>query len=241
MPKTSRKLSLASADALLRSNVAPLHPKLLTAKLSKASTLPELLSLHETYGDHFNGLHISAFWSKFKKLPRGTLDGLHDRLKPVCAQTLRMLPALEARAVANVAHAFAKARLTVGTGPWHDVWAALPKAVLRLLGGFTEQSLSNTAWAFAKAGHSSPALFSAISAEALRRGLGGFDEQALSNTAWAFAKAGHSSPALFSAISAEALRRGLGGFDERALSNAAWAFAKVGHASSALFSAIPEL
>ena len=202
MPKISTKLCLASSAATLRPNVAPLDPKLLTVKLSKASTLPELLSLHETYGDHFNGLHISAFWSKFKKLPRGKLNDLRDRLEAVCEQTLRMLPALDARAVANVAHAFAKARLTVGTGPWHNVWAALPKAVLRLLGGFDEQNLSSTAWAFAKAGHSSPALFSAISAEALRRGLGGFNEQALSSTAWAFAKADHSSPALFRAISA---------------------------------------
>ena len=63
MPKISTKLSLASSAAISRPNVAPLHPKLLTAKLSKASTLPELLSLHETYGDHFNGLHITAFWS----------------------------------------------------------------------------------------------------------------------------------------------------------------------------------
>ena len=178
--------------------------------------------MHETCGDHFNGLHISAFWSKFKKLPRGKLDGLRDRLEPVCEQTLRMLPALiDARAVANVAHAFAKARLTVGTGPWHNVWAALPKAVLRLLGGFDEQNLSNTAWAFAKAGHSSAALFSAISAEALRRGLGGYNEQNLSIMAWAFAKVGHSSPALFVAISAEVMRRGLGGFNEQDLSNTA--------------------
>jgi len=42
-------------------------------------------------------------------------------------------------------------------------------------------------WAFAKAGHASSELFSAISAEAVRRGLGGFNLQDLSNTAWAFA------------------------------------------------------
>ena len=82
------------------------------------------------------------------------------------------------------------------------------------------------------------ALYSAISAEALRRGLGGFIEQALSNMAWAVAKAGHSSPALFSAISAEALRRRLGGFNEQDLSNTAWAFAKAGISALGLFEAI---
>jgi hypothetical protein len=59
--------------------------------------------------------------------------------------------------------------------------------VRRRLGGFNEQDLSNTAWAFATAGHASPELFNVISAEALRRRLSGFDEQDLCNIAWAFA------------------------------------------------------
>ena len=46
---------------------------------------------------------------------------------------------------------------------------------------------SNTAWAFAKAGHAPLALFKAISAEVMRRGLGDFNPQSLSNTAWALA------------------------------------------------------
>merc|ERR1711967_31125 len=112
-----------------------------------------------------------------------------------------MLPELDSRKVSNIAHAFAKARL-VGTGPWEGVWEALPEAVRRRLGGFNPQELSNTAWAFATAGHASPELFKAISAEAVRRRLGGFNEQALSNTAWAFATVGISAHDLFEAISA---------------------------------------
>ena len=42
------------------------------------------------------------------------------------------------------------------------------------MGGFNEQALSNTAWAFATAGHESPELFKAILAEAARRGTGRF-------------------------------------------------------------------
>ena len=63
--------------------------------------------------------------------------------------------------------------------------------VRRRLGDFKPQELSNTAWAFAKAGHTSAELFNAISAELVRRRLGDFNPQALSNTAWAFANAGH--------------------------------------------------
>ena len=158
-----------------------------------------LLSLEERHGGRFDHFNLSAFWSKFKKLPRGELSGLRDRLAPVCEQTVRMLPTLSAREVANVEHAFAKARM-IGSGPWECVWAVLPEVVLRSLGDSNPQHLSNTAWAFATAGHTSHELFHAISAEAVRRRLGGFNTQDLSNTAWAFATAGHASHELFNAI-----------------------------------------
>jgi hypothetical protein len=58
--------------------------------------------------------------------------------------------------------------------------------VRRRLGDFNPQDLSNTAWAFASAGHASSELFKAISAEVVRRRLGDFNPQHLSNTAWAF-------------------------------------------------------
>ena len=108
----------------------------------------------------------------------------------------------------------------------------------RRLDGFKEQHLSNTALAFAKAGHLSTELFGAISAEVARRRLDGFKEQDLSNTVWAFAKAGHLSTELFNAISAEVMRRRLDGFNPQDLCNTAWAFATTGHASAELFKAI---
>jgi len=191
---------LGTSARASRPNAAALDPRQLTAELGRARDLPELLSLHRRHGDDFDGMHIGAFWSRFKALARGERGKYRDSLAPVCEQTARMLPELNARAVANVAHAFAKARL-VGTGPWESVWEALPEAVRRLRGSFNPQDLSNTAWAFATAGHASPELFNAISAEAVRRQLGGFNEQDLSNTAWAFAKVGHASSALFGAIS----------------------------------------
>ena len=220
-----------------RPKAAAVNPRHLTVDLGRARALPELLALHQRHGDDFNGFHIGAFWSKFKALARGELGGLRDRLAPVCEQTVRMLPELGARELANVAHAFAKAGMN-GTGPWASVWDALPEVVCRSLSDFNPQALSNTAWAFAKSRLAAPALFDAISAEAVRRRLGGFKEQELSNTAWAFATAGHESPELFKAISAEAVRRRLGGFNEQNLSNTAWAFATAGYASPELFNAI---
>ena len=175
-----------------------LDPRQLTSDLSQARGLPELLALQQRHGDDFNGFHVGAFWSRFKTLARGELVGLSERLAPVCEQTVRMLPELNARAGANVAHAFTKAGL-VGSGPWQGVWAALPEAVRRGLGGFNAQCLSNTGWAFATAGHEAPALFEAISAELANRQLGGFHEQNVCAMAWAFAVLDpRSADALFS-------------------------------------------
>ena len=61
------------------------------------------------------------------------------------------------------------------------------EVVRRRLGDSNPQDLSNTAWAFASAGHASFELFHVISAELVLRGLGDFKPQHLANTAWAFA------------------------------------------------------
>jgi hypothetical protein len=205
--------------------------------LSNAQDLPELLALHREHRDQFDYFHVGTFWSNFKKLPRGQLGGLSDRLAPVCEQTVLMLPELNARALANLAHAFAKTGL-VGTGPWQNVWAGLPEAIRRLIRGFDPQTLSNTAWAFAKADYLSTELFNVILAEVVRRELSNFNPQDLSNTAWAFATTDHLSTELFQAISAEVVRRGLGDFNPQGLSNTAWAFAKAGYLSTELFNVI---
>ena len=214
-----------------------LDPRQLTAHLSHAPGLPELLSLQSKHGGDFDGVHVGAFWSRFKTLARDELVGLSERLAPVCQQTVRMLPELNARAVANIAHALSKGGL-VGAGSWERVWAALPEVVCRSLGEFNSQALANTVWAFAKSRQASPELFDAISAEAMRRGLADFNPQELSNTAWAFANAGHASLERFNLIAAEAVRRRLAGFNEQDLANTAWAFASAGHASRELFNAI---
>ena len=250
MPRTSASYGRPSSAGGLRPNAAALDSRALARELGHARDLPELLRLHQRHGDRFDLSNLSVFWSSFKKLSLGFkkrslgklsnlggLGGHSDRLAPVCAQTVRMLPSLNARAVATVAHTLANAGL-VGVGPWQRLWAVLPEAVIRSLGDSMPQGLSNTAWAFAFAGQASVELFNAISAEVVCRRLGGFTEQDLSNTAWAFATAGHASMELFNAISAEAVRRGLGDFNERDLSHTAWAFATVGHASVELFNGI---
>ena len=237
MPRMAAQYGRVSSAAIVRPDAAPLHPKQLTGYVSNARNLQELLSLHEAYGDRFDNFNIGAFWSRFKNLPHGEPSGLSDRLAPVCERTVQLLPQLSARQVANVSHAFAKSRLH-GGAPYEGVWAALPDAVHGRLSDFNPQELSNTTWAFATAGHASPALFEAISAEAVRQGLRGFTEQNLAYTAWAFAIADCAATALFGAIAVEVVHRGLGEFRAQNLSNTAWAFATAGHAATDLFDAI---
>ena len=105
-----------ASSSASRPSAATLNSRQLTAELGKACALPQLLSLQQIHGHRFDDFNLSAFWSKLKKLPRGELGELHGCLAPVCEQTVRMLPELEARKLANVAHAFAKAGL-VGNGP----------------------------------------------------------------------------------------------------------------------------
>ena len=257
MPAMRAAHGRATSGDHLRPKAPALTAAALTVELSRAHALEELMSLQQSHGDRFDGLNLTAFWSRFKTLARNERGWLRaggkSRLAPACKQTLRMLPTLQARSVANVAHSFASASL-IGTGPWQSVWTALPEVVYRWLGDFKPQELSNTAWAFAKSGRASPSVFAAISAEVAGRSLGGFNPQDLANTAWAFAKAGHAPPALFDAISAEVVRRhlgdfkpqelsntvrrNLGDFKPQELSNTAWAFATAGHGSPALFEAL---
>ena len=114
-------------------------------------------------------------------------------------------------------------------------------------GRFSEQALSNTAWAYAKLGHAAPALLDAIADEAIGRGLGRCDQQTLCNIAWAYATVssqhgrptGHSTVALSDAIAAAALPR-LHDFTAQGLANMAWAYARLGHSAPPLTPAVLE-
>jgi len=142
---------------------------------------------------------------------------------------------LGARALANTVHAIAKLDLR-GAAWGGSLWKDLEGAALACRSELNAFDLSNTAWAFATAGHAAPALFDAIGKESARR-VRELKPQELSNTAWAFATAGHAAPALFDAIGREAYGR-VRELKPQELANTAWAFATAGHAAPALFDAI---
>ena len=71
------------------------------------------------------------------------------------------------------------------------------------MSAFNVQQLSNTAWAFATAGHKEASLFAALATAAERR-MGVFNPQELANTAWAFATSGQRDVSLFAALATAA-------------------------------------
>ena len=83
------------------------------------------------------------------------------------------------------------------------------------------QALSNTAWAFAKAGNAPPALFDALAKRAVVR-LHRFNPQNLANTAWAYATVGMTPELqLFEQIERVALRK-LVDLNTQNLANICW-------------------
>lgn len=210
-----------------------LNPRQLTAKLSAASTVDELLRLHETHGDSFDHFHLSAAWSRLKAL-RPIKD--QRRLAPLCDQSVRMLRGEDvgARAMANVAHAAAKCKLR---GPAaNSLFDALATASAARANEFSSQELATTAWAYATANQTAPSLFQALATASEAR-VHEFDPQALANMAWAYATAGHAAPSLFDALAKTSAAR-VHEFDPQALANTAWAYATAGHAAPSLFNAL---
>jgi len=225
------------AAAALHSRAGP-NPRQINALIKDATRARELLGLHEQHGQSFNDVNLATCWSRLGRMRGADRSWLRSDdgvlLLALREQTTDQVRTLGARALANTAHAIAKLDLR-GTA-WGSLWKDLERATLACRSELNAFDLSNTAWAFATAGHPAPALFDAIGREAAGR-VHEFVPQALANTAWAFATAGHAAPALFDAIGKEAAGR-VHEFVPQALANTAWAFATAGHTAPALFDAI---
>jgi len=217
------------------------RPRTLNGLLTKTTTARELLELHAQYGSAFNHVNLATCWSRLGRVRAGgerrwLLSDDGARLIALREQTSEHVRMFGARGVGNTAHALAK--LALRGAAWTSLWNEIERAARARRSEFDPQSLANTAWAFATAGHAAPALLEAIAEESTGR-VHEFTPQALANTAWAVATAGRAAPALFEAIAEESSGR-VREFTPQALANMAWAFATAGHAAPALFEAIAK-
>ena len=199
---------------------AAFDPRQLTAKIKQASTVEELLQLHELHSTAFDDIHISATWTKLKNL-NGRLS--ESGLKTLVRHTLQMTKKGEmgARQMANVAHAVVKCALRGTT--LNNLFDALASASVARVREFNPQALANTAWAYATAGHAAPQLLDALASASAAR-VREFNPQELANTAWAYATAGHAAPQLLDALASASVAR-VREFNPQNLANTAWAYA----------------
>ena len=174
--------------------------------IPKLRTVIEVLSVHEQHARSMRPKDLSSCWNRLAKLVKSDEQQrkwLRDRLRreptllqPLLDATLQQLPRFEPWPLSNTTHGLAtlvdKARLVVD----EVTWERLAARSVESMGAFNPQDLANTAWAFAKTGQASPALFEAIAAASVPR-LRDFNPQALANTAWAYAALDAPSAALF--------------------------------------------
>ena len=168
----------------------------MTKEIKAERNIDSLLALHWKYYDALDYIHLSTLWHRLGAIDKSQrLRRSPAQLDALREHTLATMPQFGEQALSNISLSLARAGLS-RKPPWPELWTAIAQEAQGRVGEFEEQHLSNTAWAFAKAGHKAPALFEAIAREAQGR-MGEFNAQHLANTAWAFAVADARCDALF--------------------------------------------
>ena len=200
--------------------------------------------MHSEFRGRLKPRDLGACWNTLGKLLRRSRDErqwLKDHpgaMDVLLEQTRETLPQFDAQAVANTVHGLSAINVACGWTAGAAAWAELASRAAAVTESGNSQSLTNTAYAFAKLGYAAPELLEAIAAAAVPR-LNEFIPQGLANTAWAFAKLQHDAPALFDTIGDAAISR-LDDFEDQGLSTTAWAFATAGHRHQRFFEAVGE-
>ena len=237
----TRRVGISSSQDLGRAPPAPKGAveleRRLSGRISKAGSTHELLRLSVTHSASLNYIPVSNLSNKLGKQNDAPGPSHREEVQLLLRRTIELLESCEARNLSTIVHGLAKCSLVGFDVETSALFAAVAEAAARGgLSDFNLQGLSNTAWAFATAGQSAPALLDAIAVAAVPR-LRDFNAQGLANTAWAFATADHAAPVLLDAIAAAAVLR-LREFKPRELANTAWAFATAGRKAPALLDAI---
>jgi RAP domain/FAST kinase-like protein, subdomain 1 len=170
-------------------------------------------------------------------------------LQTLVDQTIHSANEFDGRSTATATHSMVKLLHLTNpkqrnlVGEYQALWNALLTTTRRHVnsGSFDAHSLSNLAWAYAKATADGIAevdgrLLDAL-AERAELCVGDFVPQGLSNIAWGFATMNHKAPSLFDAIAKISQER-ITEFGPQALPNASWAFATMNHEAPSLFDAI---
>ena len=159
-----------------------LDAKQLSGRISHASGADELLRLFAAHSASLNHIHAANLWNK---LGKQRIERRHEeQLEQLVQRTLDLVPSCRARELSNVSHGVARCGLQARAV--HPLFVVLAKAAVRGgLAGFNPQSLANTVWAYATAGHYHQALLAACS-RVISDSLPRFHRRGASSTASSF-------------------------------------------------------
>ena len=181
------------------------NPRILTTKISEASSAKEVLGIvgEEVESPIFDDIHASAALTTLAKFKRRRQLSRDDAMSPVWAGIatrlgdLKRQKVLRARAAANVLWALAVL--------WEDIGVHMSQLLLELAeyfqvhsAGMNPQDLSNSLWAAATLKDAAPQVLKAVPALAgqIPGQVGDMVPQALSNSLWAAASLKDAVPAV---------------------------------------------
>ena len=151
----------------------------MTKDIQAEKSIDSLLALHREFYDALNYIHLATLWHRLGAIDKSQrLRRSPAQLDALREHTLATMPRFGAQALSNISLSLARAGLS-RKPPWPELWTAIAQEAQGRVGEFKAQHFSNTAWAFATAGHKAPDLFEAIAQEAQGR-AGEFEEQHLS-------------------------------------------------------------
>ena len=137
--------------------------------LRNLRSVAEFVEAHRQHGVNYTDATLSATWNLLGKLMRRDRRGSEryfsqhgQKLKPLVEDTVRAVPFMNARNVANIAHGLAIVETDSRWRGGDALWDVLAERATSKIADFAAQGLANTAYAFAKAGHKSPDLLEAI-------------------------------------------------------------------------------
>ena len=194
-----------------------------------------------THGPAFNAVHVSALWVHLGRLARKhraeRVWQERNEVRIIQARdlTLRLLPTLGPRQLANAAHGAAASGVQ-NLPSWSTFWDRFGSASVRLLRDFKMNELKNVLWAFATAKAGSPRLFEQA-ALVLSEHMHELTPAEISMVAWSYAVQDHPAPALLSGLAVAAEAR-MDEFPARELSSMAFALARADCPAPSFFAAL---
>ena len=146
----------------------------LTIDIKSEEIIAGIVEQHSRYRQGMDDIHIATCWSRIGALAKRSrnerewLKRKASALHGLREHAIAMMPLLEAQGLSNISNGLARAELS--DERWFDLWEAIAEASVPQLRDFKPQALSNTAWAYATAQHTAPAVLDAIQLEVQRRG-----------------------------------------------------------------------